>query len=221
MRLPLRCYNTLVFDCDGVVLDSNKVKTQAFYKAVLPYGPAAAQALVGYHVANGGVSRYEKFAYFLNTLVPEYAPAVDGPDFDALLRAYASEIHHGLLHCKVAEGLNELRETTTGTRWLIVSGGDQSELRAVFEQRGLSDLFEGGIFGSPDTKGTILSRELEKGNITLPALFIGDSTYDYQASNKVGLDFIFVKCWTEVEHYECWLAEKNINAILSLKDLNL
>lgn len=48
--LSVTDYTTLVFDCDGVVLDSNKVKTEAFYQATLPYGEAAAQAMVDYHV---------------------------------------------------------------------------------------------------------------------------------------------------------------------------
>ncbi len=41
-------YKSLIFDCDGVVLNSNKAKTEAFYKAALPYGEQAASALVEY-----------------------------------------------------------------------------------------------------------------------------------------------------------------------------
>ncbi|NLC22432.1 MAG: HAD family hydrolase, partial [Halomonadaceae bacterium] len=37
MNFELKAYLTLVFDCDGVVLDSNRVKTEAFYQATLPY----------------------------------------------------------------------------------------------------------------------------------------------------------------------------------------
>lgn len=51
----LAIYRSMIFDCDGVVLNSNKVKTDAFYQASWPYGEAAAQAMVDYHVANGGV----------------------------------------------------------------------------------------------------------------------------------------------------------------------
>jgi len=56
-------YKTLVFDCDGVVLNSNKIKTQAFYEATKQFGHESAQALVDYHVANGGISRYAKFEW--------------------------------------------------------------------------------------------------------------------------------------------------------------
>ena len=52
---------SIVFDCDGVVLNSNKLKTQAFYNAALPYGEKAAIALVSYHIKNGGISRNHKF----------------------------------------------------------------------------------------------------------------------------------------------------------------
>lgn len=55
---------------------------------------------------------------------------------------------------------------------LIVSGGDQAELRDVFSQRGISEWFDGGIFGSPDSKDEILARELANGNIDQPALFV-------------------------------------------------
>lgn len=212
-------YSTLVFDCDGVVLDSNKVKTQAFYQAALPYGEAAAQALVQYHVAHGGVSRYKKFAHFLDVLVPEHSSSTDGPDLDALLAAYAAAVQEGLLQCQIAEGLAELRAATPNARWLIVSGGDQAELRDVFAQRDIAEWFDGGIFGSPDTKDDILARELANGNITGRALFIGDSRYDHVASSAAGLDFVFVSQWSEFPNWQAYCAEHQLAQVHSIKDL--
>jgi len=167
MKYPINGYSTMLFDCDGVVLDSNKVKTEAFYQAALPYGEPAAQAMVEHHVANGGVSRYKKFAYFLEQIVPSEF----GPDIESLLDKYARRVREGLLNCAIAPGLQKLRDCTPNARWLIVSGGDQAELRDVFAQRGIADWFDGGVFGSPDTKETIIEREIEIGLINLPALF--------------------------------------------------
>ena len=31
-------YSTIVFDCDGVILNSNKIKTDAFFNATIKYG---------------------------------------------------------------------------------------------------------------------------------------------------------------------------------------
>ncbi|XKF16222.1 HAD hydrolase-like protein [Halomonas sp. BLK-85] len=217
--ISLANYTTLVFDCDGVVLDSNKVKTEAFYQATLPYGEAAAQAMVDYHVANGGVSRYKKFAYFLEQIAPVYTSQQQGPDLEALLHAYASHVREGLLNCDIAPGLETLRKKTLEARWLIVSGGDQAELRDVFAQRGIAEWFDGGIFGSPDTKDEILARELADANIQQPALFLGDSKYDYQAASAAGLDFVFLSGWSEVADWESWVASEAIGVRQDIKHL--
>lgn len=217
--LPVNSYTTLIFDCDGVVLNSNRVKTDAFYHATLPYGEVAAQVMVDYHVANGGVSRYKKFAYFIEKIAPDYAPQSNGPDLATLLKCYADEVRKGLLSCEVAEGLAQLRELTPRARWLIVSGGDQAELRDVFAHRGLAELFDGGIFGSPDTKDDILARELANGNIRLPALFLGDSKYDCQAATAAGLDFVFLSKWSEVIDWENWCSQVKTNNAYTLLDL--
>lgn len=212
-------YKTLVFDCDGVILDSNKVKTRAFYEAALPYGESAAQAFVTYHTANGGVSRYRKFAYFLEVIVPSLAGSITGPRLEQLLAGYAASVRQGLLTCSVAPGLHVLREATSAARWLIVSGGDQAELREVFAQRELAALFDGGIFGSPDTKDQILHRECDNGNVVHSALFIGDSKYDYQAATTAGLDFVFMAEWSEVINYKAWCDSCSIPALQSIADL--
>ena len=177
LKLDLCNYRSFVFDCDGVILDSNFIKSQAFRLAALPWGVDAAMALVAHHIKNGGISRYQKFAYFLGTIIPEHAPfavpGVDGPCLDKLLASYVQAVHAGLMTCPVAEGLEELRLQTPNVNWCIVSGGDQTELREIFEARGLDHFFDGGIFGGPENKDTILARELERNTIQKPALFFG------------------------------------------------
>lgn len=216
MKLPISDYATLVFDCDGVVLDSNKVKTEAFRQAALPYGAEAAESLVAYHISNGGVSRYKKFQYFLDEIIQ---PGQKGPGLEALLAGYAAAVREGLMKCAIADGLHELRSTYPDQRWLIVSGGDQAELRDIFAARGLDIFFNGGIFGSPKTKDEILCREINSGNITSPALFLGDSTYDWRAANAKTLDFVFVSGWTEVINWPAFVSDNSLNCIERLTDL--
>ena len=217
MKKSLSNYKSLVFDCDGVVLNSNKVKTQAFYKSTLVYGELAAQSMVKYHVANGGVSRYKKFAYFLEQIVP----TCDRKEFnlDYLLRTYAFHVLEGLVSCEIAFGLEKLRQQTAQSRWFIVSGGDQNELREVFARRNIAQFFDGGIFGSPDNKDHILSREICSDNIQNPALFLGDSKYDYQAASKANIDFIFISDWSEVADWPVWLSENKIAQANNLHSL--
>ena len=137
----------------------------------------------------------------------------DLPDYDALLSAYAAAVHEGLRTCAVAEGLEQLREKTPHACWLVVSGGDQAEPRAVFNERGIADYFDGGIFGSPDSKGNIVARELATGNIEDPALFLGDSRLDHEVAAANGLDFVFVSQWTEMPAWQQYLDAHDLNAI--------
>lgn len=209
-------YETLIFDCDGVVLNSNRLKTEAFRQAALPYGQDVAEALVEYHVAHGGVSRYRKFDHFLAEIVPMERV---GPGLDELLSRYAAAVREGLRTCEVAPGLAELRAATPDARWLIVSGGDQAELRAIFSHRGLSDLFDGGIFGSPDSKETILSRETDTGTIRKPALFVGDSRYDHRAAIAAGCDFLFVSGWSDMNDWHGYVRENGLTSVRSVREI--
>ncbi|MCP4568675.1 MAG: HAD family hydrolase [FCB group bacterium] len=214
-KIPIAEYKTLVFDCDGVILNSNQVKTQAFHSAAISYGRQAADELVRYHVQNGGISRYHKFEYFLRHIVKK-EPKPD--ELQSLLAAFALEVKKGLMCCEVAKGLERLRKFYPKSRWLVASGGDQAELRDVFLKRGLSLLFNGGIFGSPASKDDILNRELDRGNIIKPALFFGDSKYDYEASKKAGLDFIFVSGWSEFKEWKSFFCD-DINQITTMEEI--
>lgn len=213
--MKLADYQSLIFDCDGVVLNSNRVKTEAFYKAALPYGREAAQALVDYHLRRGGISRYKKFEWFLREVVLDR----EGPGKQNLLDSYSREVRDGLLTCDVAPGIYNLRKRTGKANWLIVSGGDQQELREVFSTRDLADLFDGGVFGSPDDKSTILARELKNGNIRQKALFLGDSRYDHIAARDSAIDFLFLSRWTEFVEWREYCKRENIAVINSLQEL--
>ena len=206
-------YKALVFDCDGVILDSNAIRAQAFYNAALPYGRQYAEQLRAYHILHGGVSRYVKFEVLLRDMLG--LPVTEEAMRDLLAR-FTHEATQGLLRCTIAPGLAALRKATPQAKWILVSGADQQELRHVFAQRGIADWFDGGIFGSPHDKETILMRELGNGNLAQPAVFFGDSKYDHQAASAAGLGFVFVSGWTDFEGWEQYCTEHGINCIPTL-----
>lgn len=192
---PLSEYRSIAFDCDGVILDSNSIKTDAFHTVCLPYGKDEAEAFVEFHKTHGGVSRNEKFQHFFDTILNR--KPMPG-EVDTLLKSYGDLVIEKLMVADITPSLPHLRDATGNTEWLILSGGNQIELRAVFKKRGLCDLFPSKqIFGSPRSKWDIIHDEVEKGHFQAPVLFIGDSRYDYETARKYSFDFVFVSAWSE------------------------
>ena len=212
-KINLLQYQTLIFDCDGVILNSNKIKTQAFYDVAKVYGHKPAQELKQYHMLNGGISRYRKFEYFLINILKK---SLEQQELDKLLLSFPQEVKKAMLICEVAKNIKELRCKTKNSKWLVVSGGDQEELREVFKKRKLDIYFDGGIFGSPDNKERILMNEKNNFNINGKSLFLGDSMYDYQVASAAGIDFIFLNKWTELKN---WRDKFSSNSYLDLSEL--
>ena len=218
MSKKIQEYKSIVFDCDGVVLNSNVIKTEAYFRTAKNLGASneQAQALVDYHVRLGGISRYHKFDYYLREILNQ---SVTDAEVQVLLDEFSRELEHGLMECEIAEGLMELREATPNAKWFILSGGDQQEIRTLFVKRNIAYLFDGGLFGSPDNKDEVLAREKASGNLSLPALFLGDSKYDFEAAIGAGLDFIFLSDWTEVADWQQYCASNHIQVMQSISSL--
>jgi phosphoglycolate phosphatase-like HAD superfamily hydrolase len=216
--LKIQEYKTIVFDCDGVILNSNKTKVNAYYAVAKKMGgtEAEAQALVDHHIAKGSFPRNGKIEYYLNHIKKQdITPEL----MQQYMHAFDEYLDKALMACEVAPNLLALKAATPEARWMLLSGGDQAELRRVFPKRNLAHLFEAGIFGGPDQKEMVLAREKQNGNIQMPALFVGDSKYDFQAATGANLDFVFLSGWTEVKDWEHYCAENKIFVLESIAEL--
>ena len=218
MKQPLSQYHSIVFDCDGVVLDSNGAKIDAYRQVALSFGasPQQAEQLVQHHIQLGGISRYPKFEFFLREIMQQ---PVTEQAMRSLLESFTEEVQQRLLHCTISPHLDALRAATGSAKWMILSGGDQVELRKIFALRGLTHYFAAGIFGSPDNKDQVLAREIQSGNIVQPALFIGDSRYDFQAASAAGLDFVFLSDWTDMQDWQGFCQSHQIAVLANLGGL--
>ena len=209
-------YKTIIFDCDGVILNSNKIKSKAFFDTVSHYGKENAKKLVEYHIKNGGVSRFHKFEYFIQKIIKSKPNIQTLKD---LLEDYGRHVTKAQKTCEIAKGLIKLRQHTSDSGWMVVSGSYQEELRIIFKERNISDLFNLGIYGSPDPKDQIFKREIENNNIQFPAIYIGDSKYDYKCSKENEIDFIFIFNWTEVLDWKNFCIKNKIHYFKSLSSL--
>ena len=220
--MNIKNYESLIFDCDGVLLNSNFIKTNSFRKVLSNFNEEAIEELISFHKKNGGLSRYKKFQHFIENIAPKYN--IDSisnnhlDDLDFLCESFAESVFKDLVKCEVTPDLEKLRNKTINQKWFIVSGGDQNELREVFSKKGLDHFFDGGIYGSPQSKYEILIKLLKEKKITKNGIFFGDSILDYDVSKKFKYDFTFISEWTDLLDWENYCRKNKITYVRFLRD---
>ncbi|MBN4080843.1 HAD hydrolase-like protein [Caldithrix abyssi] len=188
--IDVKKYDFFIFDCDGVILDSNRLKSIAFQKALSGEPPELVVKFVEYHKKNGGISRYEKFRYYFETM----ATADDSKkEIKNALNNFASIVSEGLMNCDYIPGaINFIHNLFVNNKSLfIVSGSDEKELNEVFKKRNILYFFK-NIYGSPIGKIENTNKVIKSINQSEKGIFFGDSYSDYDAAKKYKLDFIFV-----------------------------
>lgn len=182
--MPLQA---LVFDCDGVILDSVPVKTRAFARLAEPFGEEARDRFVMYHTVHGGVSRYRKFEWFFREVLGREISPEESKEWGERFAAYAlDEVRRCALIPGIAEVLERWRERLP---LYVCSGAPQEEVRLVLEERGLSGNFR-GVFGSPPAKAALLADIVREAKLDpTEVLMVGDAVTDRNAAEEVGTLF--------------------------------
>lgn len=183
--------HVIVFDCDGVLLDSNELKTECFALALREAGCKETDIarFREFQRANFGTSRHRLFEAFL-TWELEHRPPFDR---DGLVALYAAQLRGRYVATPATPAMREVvAELGKRRRPHIVSGSEQTELREVLAERGDAPLF-GRILGSPTSKPEHLASLLaEEGVVPSAMLFVGDAEADFRAASATGCNFIYM-----------------------------
>jgi len=179
-------YDVYIFDCDGVVFNSNELKNDAFRYVLSEYPEDIVNEFILYHKANGGVSRYVKFELFITEFL---GIKLNNKLLDHFLSEFSRQCISLYDNAVIIDGIQSCLEKLYFCDNFIASGGDEEELKIVFERRDLAKYFK-GILGSPKTKIECIQQILDKSK-SHNVIFIGDSVIDYDAATYLGIDFVF------------------------------
>ena len=182
-------WEAVFFDFDGVILDSMNIKTRAFAELFSQYGPEIEAKVVEYHIANGGVSRYEKFKYYYRELLDK--PLSD----EELLRLGERFSDIALKRILKADFIPNAESTLKellklSTPAFVVSGTPQKEMEIIIEKRQMGKYFL-EVHGSPRKKKDIVMEiQARHGYHLNNCLFLGDAMSDYKAALEAGTMFL-------------------------------
>ncbi|CAK0778260.1 HAD family hydrolase [uncultured Gammaproteobacteria bacterium] len=177
----------LVFDFDGVILESADLKTQVFAE-LFRHKADHLPAILDLHQRLGGVCRYRKFDMIHRDILRW---PLDEIERQQLGQRFAALVAASIDACPFVPGALEfLIEWAGRTPMFVASGTPDDELRSIVRRRGLERFFV-EVHGSPRQKPEIINDLLQRhGLAASEVVFIGDSQTDYQAAHETGLRFV-------------------------------
>jgi len=189
----------VVFDCDGVLIESVDIKTAAFADLFCDY-PEHGAAITEHHLAHLGISRFEKFSWIYRELLHR---ELSDADRVALGRRFSDLVTQGARSCPEVNGasgtLAALHDRAVPL--FIASGTPQAELDGVIAARGWTRLFD-GIYGSPAAKPEILAKIAHTvGSTPSQLVFVGDGWSDYEAAQATGATFVLRETAAQADRF--------------------
>ena len=209
-----------IFDCDGVLLDTNELKINAFIKVLSKnnFSEEVISKFVSYSNGSSGVSRYVKFRILYKEILKcDYDEAL----IETMLSEFSKEcikLYRGAVFTPGA--VHTVEQLSLENILYIASGSDQDELNFVLEQRKISNYFT-KIFGSPSSKSKIIKKIIDMHSADDKFIMIGDAEEDYKSALENGVEFIYMEQYSLSNERMQTLYKSNndFKRIKNLKDL--
>lgn len=178
----------VIFDFDGVLVESADIKTSAFAKLFRKEGPEALNLIVNYHLQNAGVSRYEKIRYIYRNILRR---RLEKNIFRRLCDEFSFLVKEEVINAPFVAGAREFLDKFYRQYGIyIISATPREEIKEIIAARKMSGYFQ-GIFGAPQKKPVAVKKIILKDKLGRnEAVYIGDALSDYQAAVANGINFI-------------------------------
>ena len=182
-------FEVIIWDFDGVIIDSDEIRTNSFKETFKEFGKRNVDKLIEYHKLNGGLSRYDKVDFFFKKIINQN---ISDSEFISRVNLYSKFCLERLCDKSllINDSLDFIKVNYKNYLFHIASASDEMELRNICKELDISHFFR-SIKGSPTTKVDNVKDILKNNNYsTHKCCLIGDSNNDMDAANINGITFI-------------------------------
>lgn len=143
----------LLFDFNGVILESAAIKTAAYRKLFEREYPDKVDEFMKYHIQNAGISRYVKFQYFYEKIL---GIRLTEQEKKELINRFSCDVLKETLNTSFVKGMPKfLEENYKKFLLFIVTGTPNEEINYIIKKRKFNFYFK-EIHGSPNEKKEII-----------------------------------------------------------------
>ena len=171
----------ILWDFDGVILDSMPIRDYGFRKIFESYSVELVEEFIKYHRLNGGLSRFHKIKYFYNALLNK---EISEKQIQYYAEQFTIIMKEQLTNKKylIPDSVDFIKVNHRNYNFHIVSGSEHYELNYLCEKLDLAEYFL-SINGSPTPKNDLVKNLLEQEQYEkAETILIGDSINDYEAA---------------------------------------
>jgi len=185
----------VIFDLDGVIIESAEIKTKAFEVLFADY-PDRLPEIISYHQKQAGISRYVKFRYFYEKILGK---ELSDQEEAELGERFSQIVVRQILKAPFVPGAIEfLSQNKNRYHFFVASGTPEDELQNILNNRQLTPFFL-EVHGAPKDKTDIIEDILNRYAFQRKnAVFIGDAESDRAAAERTGI--LFIARLTEENH---------------------
>ena len=201
-----------VFDCDGVLLDSNEAKIKALSFALKAVG--CPENFICWATQefrkNFGRSRKKHFDVFQNFKgIPNYH--FSAYNAELAVKIYTDQVVDLYVGCEViSESLDYLEKIYKHQSIYVVSASDEIELKKILPSR-IPAISPDNIYGGPTSKIANINR-LKKSIPCNQMMFYGDAIQDAMAAIATGIPFMGLSKYSaDPCAFEEFCVSKNLN----------
>ncbi len=179
---------TIIFDFDGVLVESVNVKGEAFVGLYANENQDIQDKVLAYHNAHGGVTRHDKIKYYETQILGK---SLTEQRLQERAQEFSNLVEQRVIDSPWVNGAKAFLESYADQIPLyMASATPVEELLRIVQQRGMAHYFK-GIFGAPVKKAVHIQNILDDLNLKPDqAVMIGDAMSDFEAAQVTHTHFI-------------------------------
>lgn len=178
----------IIFDFDGVILESGNVKINALKTIFSKYGDVVVNKVISHHKNNGGISRFEKIRFYHKEFL---GINLSNKQLFELINVFSKNVMQNVLKTDLVLGVEDfIKSNQQKYKMFISSGTPTTELVEILKIKKINNYFD-EVFGSPQNKNEHIKNILTKYKLfPQNVLFIGDAIADKKVAENNFLNFI-------------------------------